>query len=161
MLKSKESNPMSFREGQVVEVTPGLDEPAVPVEQLDPVVLAVRHQHPVRPVDPDRVRRGELARPGAGPPPGRHVLARGREAVDRRVAVAVGHVDLAVRRDRHVGRVVERRLEAGRVARPERPEPFAPGRGPPMDYGDKPAAAKWSLFTPPRWSLFAPPLTPA
>ena len=28
-----------------------------------------------------------------------------------------------------------------------------------MDYGDKPAAAKWSLFTPPRWSLFTPPLT--
>ena len=28
-----------------------------------------------------------------------------------------------------------------------------------MDYGDKPAAARWSLFTPPRWSLFAPPLT--
>ncbi len=28
-----------------------------------------------------------------------------------------------------------------------------------MDYGDKPAAAKWSLFTPPRWSLFASPLT--
>ena len=32
-------------------------------------------------------------------------------------------------------------------------------RGPPMDYGDKPAAARWSLFTPPRRSLFAPPLT--
>ncbi len=30
-----------------------------------------------------------------------------------------------------------------------------------MDYGDKPAAAKWSLLTPPRWSLFAPPLTVA
>ena len=29
-----------------------------------------------------------------------------------------------------------------------------------MDYGDKPAAAKRSLLTPPRWSLFAPPLTP-
>ena len=28
-----------------------------------------------------------------------------------------------------------------------------------MDYGDKPAAARWSLFTPPRRSLFAPPLT--
>ena len=28
-----------------------------------------------------------------------------------------------------------------------------------MDYGDKPAAARWSLFTPPHWSLFAPPLT--
>ena len=28
-----------------------------------------------------------------------------------------------------------------------------------MDYGDKPAAAKWSHFTPPQWSLFAPPLT--
>ncbi len=28
-----------------------------------------------------------------------------------------------------------------------------------MDYGDKPAAAKRSLLTPPRWSLFAPPLT--
>ena len=28
-----------------------------------------------------------------------------------------------------------------------------------MHYGDKPAAAKWSLLTPPRWSLFAPPLT--
>ena len=34
-------------------------------------------------------------------------------------------------------------------------------RGPPVDYGDKPAAAKRSLLTPPRWSLFAPPLTPA
>ena len=30
-----------------------------------------------------------------------------------------------------------------------------------MDYGDKPAAAKRSLLTPPRWSLFAPPLTGA
>ena len=30
-----------------------------------------------------------------------------------------------------------------------------------MDYGDKPAAAKRSLLTPPRWSLFAPPLTTA
>ena len=29
-----------------------------------------------------------------------------------------------------------------------------------MDYGDKLAAAKRSLFTPPRWSLFTPPLTP-
>lgn len=28
-----------------------------------------------------------------------------------------------------------------------------------MDYGDKPAAAKWSLFTPPRWPIIAPPLT--
>ena len=28
-----------------------------------------------------------------------------------------------------------------------------------MDYGDKSAAARWSLFTPPRRSLFAPPLT--
>ena len=34
-------------------------------------------------------------------------------------------------------------------------------RGPPVDYGDKPAAAKRSLLTPPRWSLFAPPLTAA
>ena len=32
-------------------------------------------------------------------------------------------------------------------------------RGPPVDYGDKPAAAKRSLLTPPRWSLFAPLLT--
>ena len=28
-----------------------------------------------------------------------------------------------------------------------------------MDYGDKPAAAKWSLIAPPRRSLFTPPLT--
>ena len=35
-------------------------------------------------------------------------------------------------------------LRARRVAR----------RGPPVDYGDKPAAAKRSLLTPPRWSLF-------
>ena len=40
-------------------------------------------------------------------------------------------------------------LRARRVAR----------GGPPVDYGDKPAAAKRSLLTPPRWSLFAPPLT--
>ena len=32
---------------------------------------------------------------------------------------------------------------------------------PPVDYGDKLAAAKRSLFTPPRWSLFTPPLTAA
>ena len=32
--------------------------------------------------------------------------------------------------------------------------------GPSHGLGDKPAAAKWSLLTPPRWSLFAPPLTP-
>ena len=31
---------------------------------------------------------------------------------------------------------------------------------PPVDYGDKLAAAKRSLFTPPRGSLFTPPLTP-
>ena len=46
-------------------------------------------------------------------------------------------------------------------APPRRPVEGTPRRtrGPPMDYGDKPAAAKWSLLTPPRWSLFAPPLT--
>ena len=46
-------------------------------------------------------------------------------------------------------------------APPRRPVEGTPRRtrGPPMDYGDKPAAAKRSLLTPPRSSLFAPPLT--
>jgi hypothetical protein len=39
------------------------------------------------------------------------VLALGREPVDRRVAVAVRHVDLAVLRHGDVGRMVERRLQ--------------------------------------------------
>ena len=39
------------------------------------------------------------------------------EAMDDRVAVAVGDIDLAVRRDRDAGGVVERRLELRRVPR--------------------------------------------
>ena len=48
-----------------------------------------------------------------------------------------------------------------REAPPRQPVEGTPwrARGLPMDCGDKPAAAKWSLFTPPLWSLFAPPLT--
>ena len=88
------------------------------VEDLQPVVLPIRHQHTVLAVDPDGMGRGEFAVAASLAPPGQLMLAVGREAVHGAVAIAVGHEDAAVRRHRHVRGVVERCLEP-------RPMPFA------------------------------------
>ena len=50
----------------MVELAPFLEVAPVAIEQLDAVVLAIGDEDAVAPVDPDRVRRGELAGAGAG-----------------------------------------------------------------------------------------------
>src|SRR6202163_2516402 len=81
---------------------------AVAVEHLHAVVLAVRHIDPAVLVGDDVVDDVELARIGAGLAPGLYQPAVWRVFVDAGVAVAVRHVDFALRRQRRVGAAVER-----------------------------------------------------
>ena len=81
---------------------------AVAVEHLHAVVLAVGDIDPAVGVGDDVVDDVELAGIGAGLAPGLDQLAVGRVFVDAGIAVAVGHIDLALRRQRSVGAAVER-----------------------------------------------------
>ena len=81
---------------------------AVAVEHLDAVVFAVGDVDPAVGVAADVVGDVELAGIGAGLAPGHHQLAVRRVFVDARVAVAVGDVEVALRRQRGVGAAVER-----------------------------------------------------
>ena len=94
----------------MVEVAPLPVEVALGAEELHPVVLAIGDEHTVARVHPDAVRRGELSAARPRRAPRAEVPALGREAVHGGVAVPVGDVDLAPRRHRDVGRMVERRL---------------------------------------------------
>ena len=81
---------------------------AVAVEHLDAVVLAVGDIDPAVGVGDDVVDDVELAGIGARLAPGLYQLAVGRVFVHAGIAVAVRHVDLALRRQRGVGAAVER-----------------------------------------------------
>ncbi len=81
---------------------------AVAVEHLDAVVLAVGDIDPAIRVAAHIVGDVELAGIGAGLAPCHQQLAVGRIFVDARIAVAVGDVDLALRRQCRVGAAVER-----------------------------------------------------
>src|SRR6202163_401880 len=91
-----------------VQIIPLRLEFAVAVEHLHAVVLAVRHIDPAVLVGDDVVDDVELARIGAGLAPGLYQPAVRRVFVDAGVAVAVRHVDFALRRQRRVGAAVER-----------------------------------------------------
>jgi hypothetical protein len=91
-----------------VQVVPLRLVPAVAVEHLHAVVLAVGHVDPAVGIAGDVVRDVELARIGAGGAPGEQELAVGRVFVHARIAVAVGHVDVALRRHRGVGAAMKR-----------------------------------------------------
>ena len=90
------------------DVAPGGLEPAVAVEHLHAVVLAVGDVDPAIGIAMDVVRQVEFALADAAFAPGGQVFPVGRVLVDLRVAVAVGHVDLALRRQRGVGAAAER-----------------------------------------------------
>ena len=77
------------------------------IEDLDAVVFAVAHVDRALRIDRDRVRRVELARLGPLLAPVEQVLAVLRELHHARVPVAVGNVEIAVLRERDVGRAVE------------------------------------------------------
>ena len=91
---------------------PHLQQLPVDVEDLDPVVFAVAHIQPVFRVDADRMTHTELARAVARRAPRRDVVARGVELDDARVAVAVGHVEVALRIPRDVRGSAERLVVA-------------------------------------------------
>src|SRR5438874_4490813 len=75
---------------------------AVAVEDLDAMVLAIGDVHPALGVAADVVRDVELARVGAGLAPRVEPAAVRRIRVHARVAVAVGDVEIALRRQRRV-----------------------------------------------------------
>src|SRR5206468_3006947 len=74
-------------------------------------------------VKPDVVDEAELARSGALVAPGTDELALSVEVVDPRVAVAVGHVEVALWREGDACRPIERLAPRANVARlSQRPE---------------------------------------
>ena len=81
---------------------------ALAVEHLDAVVLAVGHVHPAVGVAADVVGNVELAGVGAGLTPREDRRPVRRELVHPRVAVAVGHVEIALRRQGGVCAAIER-----------------------------------------------------
>ena len=81
---------------------------AVAVEHLHAMVLAVRDVDPAVRIGDDVVHEVELARIGAGLAPALDQLSVRRVLVHAGIAVAVRHVDLALRRQRRVGAAVER-----------------------------------------------------
>src|ERR1700721_1109561 len=81
---------------------------AVAVEHLHAVVLAVGDIDPAVGVSDDVMDDVELAGVGAGLAPGPDPFSIGCEFVDAGIAVTVGHIDLALRRQRRMGAAVER-----------------------------------------------------
>ena len=81
---------------------------AIAVEHLHAVVLAVGHVNPAVLVGRDVVHDVELARIAAGFAPGLHQLAGGRVLVHAGIAVAVRHINFALRRERRVRAAMER-----------------------------------------------------
>src|SRR5712692_7780681 len=74
---------------------PGVQEGALLIEDLHPVVLPIAHHDAPVPVNPHAVGQIELAGAGAGFAPGVQMRAVGGELVDARVAVAVRDEQLA------------------------------------------------------------------
>src|ERR1019366_1529813 len=99
---------------------PHAEEVAVGREYLDALVRPIGHVELALGVDRDAVRQMELALGVARRAPRRDEPAVAREAVDAGVAVAVGHVNVAVGVGDHVGGVIERASRANR-------EPGGPG----------------------------------
>ena len=81
---------------------------AVAVEHLHAMILAVGDIDPAIGIGRDVVDDVELAGIGAGLAPAFEQFAVGRVFVDAGVAVAVGDIDLALRRQRGVGAAMER-----------------------------------------------------
>ena len=98
---------LQIQAGGPVHVVPLGLVPAVAVEDLHAVVLAVGHVHPAVGVAADVVRDVELAGIGARLAPRVQELAVRRVLVHARVAVAVGDVEIALRRQRGVRAAVE------------------------------------------------------
>src|SRR5438552_863201 len=82
------------------------------IEYLDAVVLAIADEETSIGQYIDAVRRREFSGPGTEAAPALLELAVRGKPVNHHVAVAVRDIDVAVRMNRDVGRMTERRLEA-------------------------------------------------
>ena len=91
-----------------VQIVPLRLVPAVAVENLDPMILAVGDVNPTVGVAGDVVRDVELTGVGARAAPGQQHPPVGRVFVDTRVAVAIRNIDVALRRHGGMGAAVER-----------------------------------------------------
>src|ERR1051326_1341017 len=81
---------------------------AVAVEHLHAMILAIGHIDPAIGIAGDVARDVELARIGAGPAPRQQQFAVRRVFVHARIAITVGHVDVALRRHGGMGAAMER-----------------------------------------------------
>ena len=95
---------------RAVQVVPLRLVAAVAVEHLHAMALAVGDVHPAVVVAADVVRQIELAGARARARPTRTGACRRRVLMDARVAVAVGDVEVAFRRQRRMRAAVERLL---------------------------------------------------
>src|SRR5262249_61736912 len=93
--------------GRPMHVDPLRLELAVAVEYLDAMVLAVGDVDPAVSIAADVVRDVELTGIGTRLAPRAEQRAVRRELVHARVAVPVGHVDVALRRERGVRAAME------------------------------------------------------
>src|SRR5260370_31969379 len=82
---------------------------AVSREQLDAAVFTIGHVNCPLAVNGDAMRHMELAGPPSWLPPGRKKLPVRGKLVDSRVSIAIGDVDIPIRGERQVSRIVKRR----------------------------------------------------
>src|SRR5262249_5861120 len=102
---------------------------AVLVEDLDPLVLAVRDEETALGVDRNRVDNVELTGTAAALAELAHVLPVLRKPDDASVLVAVGDVEVAARQERDVGRSAEvRPIGAGHLVLTEPHDELAVAR---------------------------------
>src|SRR5678815_4827705 len=96
----------------MIQIPPLVEVFAFGSKDLNPIVLTISDKNPAIRVNPDCVWGSELSRPLTRSAPGASQLSFRRKPVNRGVSVTVRDVNVAVRRDRHVGWGVERRLKA-------------------------------------------------
>src|SRR3954462_8950280 len=91
------------------ELTPLVEEPALLIENLNPVVFAIADKQTARRIDRDRVRLAELAAAGSLSPPFLDepaVPGEFHDAIVQAVAVTVGDENVAARGNDDVGGLI-------------------------------------------------------
>ena len=101
-------SPVDEQPARPVQVVPLRLERALGVEDLDTVILPIRHVQVSLAINADVVRKIELPGVGAGLSPGEQVPPLRRELVDAGVPIAIGDVERAVLRHRQMRAPVER-----------------------------------------------------
>src|SRR5262249_24582994 len=101
---------VEVEEIRVRNISPLVQKLAVFVEDLDARIFAVANIQAAFGVDNNAVNRVELAWAGTRLPPFEHIFSILRELNDARVLVSVSDIEVAIRHECHVGRLIEMRL---------------------------------------------------